>query len=353
MATKKQVLRHLLEKQSSSSSNDVVILAMRTFAGNLFKKNNVDEFDYRTEMQILSNWLSDSANYRKGRELVGKSVQFSGHRDIDDGLIMGSFALALGNPINIQEKDGEVIVEQFVPNDFASKSGMSMNGIGDWTPLEIEGSFFPGSEDGTIERALKLNRPSRSRQETLECGVGGIKQTALRMKQMTLEYLEDDVFVEDKKKLISWCKNVLRKRGVGDRGEYLGTIAQELANPKVLRYQKDPVMIKNGRLDSHEWLQVPARTLSSGVGDCDDMTLLVGCIAGLLGLGVSYRIAKCDQKSNNYTHVYNIVHYLDGEVDGFAGEQDVVVDLVYMKRLFGEGFGKEPRQYGAFDIRVL
>lgn len=355
---RKEQLLGLLEEQSNDPKNDPVIAKMRGLARDIFTHYGIDEFDYKNELQALSFWLSDSKNYNKAFGLAKQSVTLSGNKEDDSQVILGSFALALGNPIKVVEKNGSARIVQYVPTDFASKSGMSgFDGLGEWVVLELADSNGSNNYSrNQIPKSIKLTRDIGTTQEVLEHGVGGIKTTALRMKQLTQEYLnhKHPEFVEGRKKVEKWAEGVLRKRNVSDKSKYFGTLAKELSDPKVIRYEKDPLKIENGQLGSHEWIQTSDRSLSSGLGDCDDVCIVTGTLAGLMGMGVTYRIAKCDaRKKNNYTHVYGIFSYPDDEVDGFTGNKDVVVDIVYMKRLEGSGYGREPKGFGTSDIRVF
>ena len=354
---RKEQLLERLEEQSSTPKNDPVIAKMRGLARDIFTYYGIDEFDYKGELQALSHWLVNNVNYDKGASLVKQSVQLSGNKEDDSQIILGSFALALGNPIKVAEKNGAAKVVQYVPNDFASKSGMSgFGGLGEWIVLELSGNGNDYNSKNSISKPIVLTRDIGTTQEILEHGIGGIKTTALRMKQLTQEYLnhKDSRFVEGREKVEKWAENILKKRNINDRSKYLGTLAKELSDPRILRYEKDPLKIDGGQLGSHEWLQTCDRSLSSGLGDCDDFSICIGTLAGLMGMGVTYRVAKCDpRKKNNYTHVYGIIHYPDGEMDGFVNDKNVVVDVVYMKRLKGSGYGREPKGFGVADIRVL
>ncbi len=355
----KQQLIQALAEQSSNPNNDVVITKMRGLASSVFNSRNVEEFDYKGELQSLSNWLSNSVNYNKAASLIGKSVRLNGNKEDDSQVILGGFALSLGNPIKVIEKNGVAKVVQFIPDDFASKSGISdsgMWGLGGWVALELSGEYDGNSNTSKVSKPIKLNREIGTSQEILACGTAGIKTTAQRMKQLTNEYLASDTFRDGRNKLIKWAEGVVKKNNVvGHPTKYLGVIANEISKPKVFRYEKDPLMIdKNGKLSSHEWLQTPDRSLELGVGDCDDEAIFMSSIAGLMGLGTSYRISKCNpQRKQDYSHVYSIIHYPEGTVDGYTGEQNVIVDTVYQKRMKGSGYGIEPKHYGSFDIRVI
>lgn len=356
----KQQLIQALADQSSNPNNDVIITKMRGLASSVFNSRNVEEFDYKGELQALSSWLSNSANYNKAASLIGKSVKLSGNKEDDSKVILGSFALSLGNPIKVIEKNGVAQVVQFIPDDFASKSGISdsgMWGLGGWVALELSGESGGSRGDfSKVSKPIKLNREIGTSQEVLACGTAGIKTTAQRMKQLTQEYLSSDTFRDGRNKLIKWAEGVIKKNNVVNQPDkYLGVIANEISKPKVFRYEKDPLMVdKNGKNLSHEWLQTPDRSLELGVGDCDDESIFMSSIAGLMGLGASYRISKCNpHRKQDYSHVYSIIHYPDGHVDGYTGEQNVIVDTVYQKRMKGSGYGVEPKHYGSFDIRVL
>src|SRR3990167_10549981 len=99
----KQTVAKLLEEQSAGSDkdNDILIGKMRAVTGNLFKRYNVPEFDYQSELETLSHALSDEDNYIKARNLVGKSVDFTDDDRVDRPVIIGAFALALGNIIRV------------------------------------------------------------------------------------------------------------------------------------------------------------------------------------------------------------------------------------------------------------
>lgn len=357
---RKEQLLGLLEDQSNNPKNDSVIAKMRGLARDVFNHYGVNEFDYKNELQALSAWLSDNKNYNKAFGLVNQSVVLSGDKENDGQVILGSFALALGNPVKVVEKNGSAKVVQYVPNDFASKSGMAgFSGLGDWIVLELVGNDNDNNySKNRIHKPITLARDIGTKQEILEHGVGGIKTTALRMKQLTQEYLNSNKsdFVEGKKKLTKWAENIITKKGVKNSpNKYMGTIANELARPEVVRYQKDPLMIdKNGKLQSHEFLVLGDRILDIGAEDCDGFSICVGTFAGLMGLGLEYEIAKCDPRNpDNFTHVYDIINYPDGMIDGFTGTQEVTCDIVYQKRLGGNGYGKQPKNFGTMRIKVL
>lgn len=357
----KELVAKLLEEQSAGSDrdNDVVIGKMRAVAGNLFKRYGVPEFDYQSELETLSHAFSDSENYKKAKKLVGLSVDFTGNDKIDRPLIIGAFALALGNMIRIGGDGNNPIIVQYVQENFAAKSGISdfemVDGLGGWVEVGKVSNYWDGHGKVNVEKQINLNRPSRASREEIPLGSDGIKRTAKKMKELTLQYLSDDFFANDRKLLQQWARGVLREKGVTDREDYMKTFADRLSDPQVIRYEKDPVFLKNGRIESRELLQCPGRVLSYGVADCDCTSLLCGVLAGLCGLGVTYRISACaPQKKNSYSHVYPIIHYGKNDgVDGFTDEKDVFVDIVYMKRLSGEGFGIEPRRFKFFDTRVI
>ena len=123
----KVLVAKLLEEQSSGSDrdNDVVIGKMRAVAGNLFKRYNVPEFDYQSELETLSHALSDEDNYIKAKNFVGKSVDFTGDDLVDRPVIIGAFALALGNNIRIGGNIDNPFIVQYIEKDFAAKSGIS------------------------------------------------------------------------------------------------------------------------------------------------------------------------------------------------------------------------------------
>lgn len=356
---RKEQLLERLEEQSNDPKNDPIIAKMRGLARDIFTYYGIDEFDYKNELQALSSWLSNSKNYDKTFSLVKQSVTLNRNKEDDSQIILGSFALALGNPIKVVEKNGSARIVQYVPTDFASKSGMSgFNGLGEWIVLELSGNN-DGNNYGKnqVHKPITLTRDIGTTQEILEHGVGGIKTTALRMKQLTQEYLSSDKpeFIEGKKRLTKWAENVITKKGVKNSpNKYMGMIAGELAKPEVIRYQKDPLKIEKGKLSSHEWLTLADRALFDfRCEDCDGLSICVATFAGLMGLGLEYEIAKCDPKNpNNFTHVYNIINYPDGMVDGFTGTNEVTCDIVYQKRLGGSGYGKRPKNYGTMRIKV-
>lgn len=345
----------MLEEQSHEE-NDLITARLRKMAGDIFKRYNITEFDYKTEIKTISIALQNPQNYRKVKDLLSSTVTFTGDKNVDACVILGAFALALGNPIDVKEdKVGNATLYQFVPEDFASKSGINngLNDVGDWIPVEIGGAGELGNSKKEVVRNIKLNRTPFSNSEVIDSGKDGIRRTAVAMKEMTKDYLNNPKFKEDLEKIEQWCDNVLKKRGVTNKYEFLGTLAEELTDPGILRYEKDPLQIKNGRLAAHEWLQRPSKSLSDGVADCDCFSLLCGCIGELMGLGVTYRIAKCNPlKKSAYSHVYPILSYSEG-VDGFIGEEDVACDLVYTKRIgFDNGYGKEPKNFGKMDFKV-
>lgn len=350
----KELLWELLEKQSNNPKNDVSIGKMRALSGKIFKQYDVKEFDYNSELVTLGQWLSNSKNYETARELVGKTVNLTGDYEFDDQVILGSFALSLGNIIRVDTVDDLPVVLQYIPKDFASKSGMGYSlGDGNWVALRVENR----NEKPKLQKYTKpvnLNRESFAAQEILACGDAGIRTTAKRMQDITKEYLTKNTFRDDRARISNWAKSVLSFKGSSDKSKYLGILATTISNPQVIRYEKDPLCIQNGKLQSHEWLVVPGRTLESGVADCDDFTLLIGCLAGLMGLNVTYRIAGCDpKKPNSFSHVYPIVSYPKNSLDGIVNSEDVFVDIVYQKRIGDSAYGKEPRKFRYFDIKVI
>lgn len=357
----KELVAKLLEEQSAGSDkdNDVVIGKMRAIAGNLFKRYGVHEFDYQSELETLSHAFSDDENYRKAKKLVGLSVDFTGDDRIDRPVIIGAFALALGNVIRIGGDGNNPIIVQYVQKDFAAKSGISdfemMDGLGGWVAVGNSSNYWDGHGKVNVEKQINLNRPSRANREEIPPGSEGIKKTAKKMKDLTLQYLSDPYFENDRKLLHKWARGVLKEKGVTDQSNYMKAFADKLSNPKVVRYTKDPTFLRNGQIESREWLQTCGRSIEMGVADCDDFSTCIGILAALAGLGVTYRIAACaPQKKNSYSHVYPIIHYgKNGGLDGFTGKKDVFVDIVYMKRLQGDGFGVEPKKFKFFDTRVL
>ena len=350
----------MLEEQSGER-NVLINARLRKMAGDIFKKYSVPEFDYLAEMKTIAAMLRKPENYSKVKKLLSFAVKFSGDRNTDTCVMIGAFALALGNPIDVKDDGENAVIYQFVPDNFASKSGISDCGmeelgeIGDWFPIEIKGDMGSLGEKRGVVRNIELKRTPFSDSEIISGGEVGIKRTAKAMKETTQDYLENPKFSEDLDKIEKWCNSILMKKGVhGDRQKYLGTISRELNKPEILRYEKDPLFINNGRLDTHEWLQRPNKSLSDGVADCDCMSILMGCIGGLMGLGVTYRIAKCNPaKKTAYSHVYPILSYPEG-VDSLTGENNVICDLVYTKRVgFDGGYGKEPRNFGTMDYKVL
>ena len=356
----KELVAKLLEEQSAGSDrdNDVVIGKMRAVAGNLFKRYGVPEFDYQSELETLSHAFSNDENYKKAKKLVGQSVDFTGDDRVDRPLIIGAFALALGNVIKIGGDGNNPIIVQYVEKNFAAKSGISdfqiVDGLGGWVAVGAESNYWDGHGKVNVEKQINLNRPSRANREEIPPGSDGIKRTAKKMKELTLQYLQDDFFANDRKLLRNWAQGVLKEKGVTDREDYMKAFADRLSDPLVVRYEKDPVFLKNGRIESRELLQLPSRVLSYGVADCDCTSLLCGALAGLCGLGVTYRIAACAPNKSGYTHVYCIINYDgSGVIDGFIGTKDVFVDIVYQKRLKGKGYGIEPKQHKFFDTKVL
>ena len=354
----KELVAKLLEEQSAGSDrdNDVVIGKMRAVAGNLFKRYGVPEFDYQSELETLSHAFSDDENYRKAKKLVGLSVDFTGDDRIDRPVIIGAFALALGNVIRIGGDGNNPIIVQYVEKNFAAKSGISnfemIDGLGSWVVVGGSSNYWDGYGGIDVEKQVNLNRVSNANREEIQSGSKGIETTAKKMKSVTQQYLSDDYFAKDRKLLHDWARNVLKKKNVTDREDYMKVFADKLTDKNVVRYMKDPLYLEKGRIDSREWLQVPGRILDYGIGDCDDLSLCIGLLAGLSGLGLTYRVAGCaPKKPNAFSHVYDIVHYGNDGVDGFTGSKDVVIDIVYQKR--GGTFGKEPKKFKFFDTRVL
>src|SRR3990167_8830755 len=225
----KQLVAKLLEEQSSGSDrdNDVVIGKMRTVAGNLFKRYNVPEFDYQSELETLSHALSDEDNYIKAKNLVGKSVDFIGDDRVDRPVIIGAFALALGNIIRIGGDSNNPIIVQYVEKNFAAKSGISdfetISDLGGWVAVgnsNSSSSYWSGFGGVDVKKQIDLNRPSRANREEIPAGSEGIKRTAKKMKELTLQYLQDDFFANDRKLLRNWAKDVLRRKGVTERRLY-------------------------------------------------------------------------------------------------------------------------------------
>ena len=361
----KELVAKLLEEQSAGSDrdNDVVIGKMRAVAGNLFKRYGVPEFDYQSELETLSHAFSDDENYRKAKKLVGLSVDFTGDDRVDRPLIIGAFALALGNVIRIGGDGNNPIIVQYVQKDFAAKSGISdfeiMDGLGGWVAVGNSSNYWDGHGKVNVEKQINLNRPSRANREEIPPGSEGIKRTAKKMKSLTLQYLQDDFFANDRKLLRNWAKDVLKRKDVTDRGDYMKAFADQLSDPNCVRYIKDPTFLRAGQIESREWLQIPSKTLNVGCADCDDLCLVISSLALMCGLGVTIRIAGCNpSRRTSYSHVYNLLHYNNengtGGVDGFTGEKDVFVDVVYQKRLGrGKGYGIEPRRFIFFDTKVL
>lgn len=358
----KELVAKLLEEQSAGSTkdNDVVIGKMRAVAGSLFKRYGVPEFDYQSELETLSHAFSNDENYGKAKKLVGLSVDFTGDDLVDRPLIIGAFALALGNVIRIGGDGNNPIIVQYVQKDFASKSGISdfeiVDGLGGWVVVGAKSNYWDGYGGINIKKQINLDRPSRASREEIPLGSEGIKRTAKKMKSLTLQYLQDDFFANDRKLLRNWARDVLKRKGVTDKSDYMKTLADELSNPLVVRYMKDPFFLRRGVVESKEFLTVPGKLLDVGAGDCDCMTNFISCISAMCGLGVTIRIAGCNQlRKKSYSHVYNLLHYNNengtGGVDGFTGEKDVFVDIVYQKR--GGIYGKEPRRFIFFDTRVI
>lgn len=361
----KELVAKLLERQSAGSDrdNDVVIGKMRAVAGNLFKRYGVPEFDYQSELETLSHAFSDDENYRKAKKLVGLSVDFTGDDRVDRPLIIGAFALALGNVIRIGGDGNNPIIVQYVQKDFAAKSGISdfeiVDGLGGWVAIGNSSNYWDGHGKVNVEKQINLDRPSRANREEIPPGSAGIKRTAKKMKDLTLQYLSDSYFENDRRLLQNWARGVLKEKGVTDREDYMKTFADRLSDPLVVRYMKDPTYLYKNAIQSKEFLTVPGKLLDVGAGDCDCMTNFISCIAGMCGLGVTIRVAGCNpSRRTSYSHVYNLLHYNNengtGGVDGFTGEKNVFVDVVYQKRLGkGKGYGMEPRRFIFFDTKII
>lgn len=363
----KDIILEKLNQQSHNRKNDPYIGRMRALAGDIFKENGVPEFDYKKELETLCDWLGNDRNYDIAYDLVSKTVNLTGDPEIDDQVIAGAFALSLGNPVNVVSDELGASVYHYVPDDFASKSGISGIydvGLGGWYAMDINSGSYSGKKRKAY-KPFELSRKSLGNREVLDGGEAGIKRTATRMVEMTNQYVKDKKFAEDRKKLSDWIKKVLKLNNVeNDKRKYLAAISGVLTNPQIVRYQKDPVMLKRDekdgkiKLSSHEWLVAPARTLEQGIADCDDFTLVLGTVATMLGLGVDYRIAKCNPGNKNaYSHVYNVMHYPSGLTDGLTGDDSIVVDIVYMKRMrngnkYMKAYGKEPKTYGTMDFSV-
>ena len=357
----KELVAKLLEEQSAGSDrdNDVVIGEMRKVVGSLFRRYGVPEFDYQSELETLSHALSDSENYRKAKKLVGRSVDFTGDDRIDRPLIIGAFALALGNVIKIGGNGNNPVIVQYVEKNFAAKSGISdfqiVDGLGGWVAVNNFSNYWDGRGKVNVEKQINLNRPSKASREEIPPGSEGIERTAKKMKSLTLQYLQDDFFANDRKLLRNWAKDVLKKKGVTDREDYMKAFADQLSSPNCVRYIKDPTFLRAGQIESREWLQIPSKTLDVGCADCDDLCLVISSLALMSGLGVTIRVAGCNPaKKNSFSHVYSIINYgNDGGLDGFTGTKDVVIDVVYQKRMQGKGYGIEPKKFKFFDTRVL
>lgn len=95
-----------------------------------------------------------------------------------------------------------------------------------------------------------------------------------------------------------------------------------------VRYTKDPTRL--------EWVQSPTRTLSEGVGDCDDIACCVGALAGSIGIPVRYVIGG--PAPGAYSHIW---------AEGRDRHEWIPVDPVLRPRL---GFGDRP---GARSVRIF
>ena len=95
-----------------------------------------------------------------------------------------------------------------------------------------------------------------------------------------------------------------------------------------VRYTKDPTRL--------EWVQSPTRTLSEGVGDCDDIACCIGALAGSIGIPVRYAIGG--PAPGQFSHIW---------AEGRERNTWIPVDPVLRPRL---GFGDRP---GARSMRFF
>lgn len=171
-------------------------------------------------------------------------------------------------------------------------------------------------------------------------GEAGTDATASVMREM-IEHGKRDQFVRQ------LAERIIRQYKV-PRYRYV----QELAAlhdwvRKNVRYTMDPHEV--------EYIQTPRRLLQTRMGDCDDMTVLLGSLAEVIGHPVGIKVVSRD-RSQNYHHVFPVAtvsgyeYSLDASVPFPFGYQlpDIKKEKIYpsngvvnMRNVYS-GLGKAP-----------
>lgn len=125
---------------------------------------------------------------------------------------------------------------------------------------------------------------------TIPRGVAGTDATVKIMRRM-IEQGRRDVGVRKLAEQIIHNNRVREYNYVGE------LIALHSWVRSRIRYTKDPVDV--------EYIQTPRETLSSGVGDCDDFTVLLGSLAESIGHPVAIKVVSRN-RNRNFHHVYPI-----------------------------------------------
>ena len=143
---------------------------------------------------------------------------------------------------------------------------------------------------------------------TIPCGEAGTDATVRVMRSMIEEGKRDQA-VRQLAEMILVRYDVPRYQYVTELAALHDWVRRNV------RYTKDPHEV--------EYIQTPRRLLQSRMGDCDDMAVLLGSLAEVVGHPVGIKVVSRDA-NRNYHHVYPVA-----EIDGHEYGLDASVPFPF------------------------
>lgn len=138
---------------------------------------------------------------------------------------------------------------------------------------------------------LRVTRPHEGEYFWIDRGKQGSLQTAWQMARLVRE---DTIRDEG---LQRWAANLIIRAGLDSHSHKQDVLDVLFRYVQRLPYIHDPA----GSFDS---VSSARTTLAKGMGDCDDLSVLLATLMSLLGFKPRFVLAKMKQESSGYDHVY-------------------------------------------------
>jgi len=179
---------------------------------------------------------------------------------------------------------------------------------------------------------LRILQRSGLRYEWLDHGRAGNVQTLRAMAYLVRHDLESDVALAD------YANSILIAAKVA--GDVRGRSMKEVA--AIFYFVRDRFIFRRDPTGGMEAIQDARATIERGFGDCDDFSVLLATLLGLVGYPTRFVVIRINPQADGFQHVY--LDVLDPD-----GKQWVALDATNPKALVGwEARSLERRSFRIF-----